>query len=123
MVRFYSYCPCQEARPALTEEDIQRVTEKMELDEMRKQYSAEKGCIIIKMWECERRKLYKTDMSVKEQLRESIPYKRPMRQQQFLVNTKSGAFFGYVQCNIKVPEHLREQFAKFPPLFQIYIRI
>ena len=84
---------------------------------------AEKGCSIVKMWECEMRKLYKTDMSVKEQLRESITYKRPMRQHQLLFNKKSGAFSGYVQCDIKVPEHLREQFAKFPPVFQIYKRI
>ena len=35
---FYHYCPCQEARPSLTEEDIERGNKKRELDQMRKQY-------------------------------------------------------------------------------------
>ena len=35
---FYHYCSCQEARPALTEEDIERGNKKREIDQMRKQY-------------------------------------------------------------------------------------
>ena len=35
---FYHYCPCQEARPSLTEEDIERGNKKTEMDQMRKQY-------------------------------------------------------------------------------------
>ena len=65
---FYHYCPCQEARGSLTEEYIQRGTKK-EKDEMRKQYIEEKGYTVDKMSECEWRKVYKTDVSVKEQLR------------------------------------------------------
>ena len=40
---FYHYCPCQEARPSLTEEDIERGNKKREMDQMRKQYIKEKG--------------------------------------------------------------------------------
>ena len=39
---FYHYCPCQEARPSLTEEDIERGNKKREIDQMRKQYIKEK---------------------------------------------------------------------------------
>ena len=31
---------------------------------------------------------------------------------------KSGRLFGYVQCNLKVPEHLETYFANFPPIFK-----
>ena len=40
---FYHYSPCQEARPAPTEEDIQHGTKKTEIDEMPKQYIEEKS--------------------------------------------------------------------------------
>ena len=115
---FHHYCPCQEARPALTEEDIQRGTKKREPDEMRKQYIDEKGYTVVEMWECDWWKLYKTDVSVKEHLRESFPYKRPLRQDQLLDKIKSCALFGYVQCGIKLPEHLREIFANFWPILK-----
>ena len=29
-----------------------------------------------------------------------------------------GRFFGYVQCDIEVPEHLSYYFSNFPPIFK-----
>ena len=49
MGSFYHYCPCQEARPSLTEEDIERSNKKVELDQMRKQYIQEKGYNVVEM--------------------------------------------------------------------------
>ena len=49
-------------------------------------------------------------------MRESFPYKRPVRQHQLFDKIKSGAKFGHSQCDIKVPEHLREKFANLPPI-------
>ena len=49
---FYHYCPCQEARPSVTEEDIERGNKKREVDQMRKQYIKEKGYKVVEMWEC-----------------------------------------------------------------------
>ena len=31
---------------------------------------------------------------------------------------KSGRFFGYVYCDLKVPEHLKTYFTKVPPIFK-----
>ena len=76
---FYHYCSCQEARPALTEEDIERGNKKREMDQMRKQYIKEKAYNVVEMWECEWWNLYRTTTCVKEHLRESFPYKRPLR--------------------------------------------
>ena len=93
MACFRHYCPCQEARPALSEEDIQRGRKNRELDEMRRQYNEEKGYTVVKMWKCEWLKLNKTDVSVKEHLRKSFLYKRRLRQDQLLDKIKSGACF------------------------------
>ena len=31
---------------------------------------------------------------------------------------RSGKLFGYVQCDLKLPEHLKAYFANFPPIFK-----
>ena len=115
---FYHYCSCQEARPALTEEDIERGNKKREMDQMRKQYIKEKGFNVVEMWECEWWNLYKTTTCVKQHLRESFPYKRPLREESLLEQIRSGKLFGYVQCDIEVPVELKEKFANFPPIFK-----
>ena len=46
------------------------------------------------------------------------PYKRPLSEEQLLQGIIDGRFFGYVQCDIEVPEHLRDYFSKFPPIFK-----
>ena len=115
---FYHYCSCQEARPALIEEDIERGNKKREMDEMRKQYIKDKGYNVVEMWEGERWNLYKTTTCVKDLLRESFPNKRPLREETLLEQIKSGKLFGYVQCDIEVPEELKKIFANFPTVFQ-----
>ena len=52
MVCYFHFCPCQEARPSLTADDIKRGTKKREIDELRKEYIREKGYSIEEMWEC-----------------------------------------------------------------------
>ena len=66
---FYQYCSCQEARPALTEEDIKRGNKKRKMDQMRKQYMKEKGYNVVEMWECEWWNLYRTTTCAEEHLR------------------------------------------------------
>ena len=85
---------------------------------MRKQYIKEKGHKFIEMWECEWWNLYRTKTCVKEHLRESFPYKRPLREESLLEQIRSGKLFGYVQCDIEVPEKLKKNFAMFPPIFK-----
>ena len=42
MGRSHHYSVCQEALPSMTEDDIERQNEKMQLGQMRKQYIKEK---------------------------------------------------------------------------------
>ena len=119
---FYQYCPCQEARLSLTEEDIERSNKRREIDQMRKQYIKEKGNKVVETWECECWNIYKMTTCVKELLRESFPYKRPLREERLLEQIRSGKLFGYVQCDFDVPEEFKKNFAIFPPIFQKYER-
>ena len=114
---FYHFCPCQEIRPSVNEEDIKSGSRKRELDELRRDYLQEKGFAVIEMWECEWWRLYKTTISVKQHIREKFPYRRSLLEHQLLRGMKKGNLFGYVQCDIEVPKNLRANFAEFPPIF------
>ena len=52
-VYYYHYSPCQEARPSLTDADIERGVKRRQHDEMRRDYIQQKGYQIVEMWECE----------------------------------------------------------------------
>ena len=119
---FYHYCPCQEARPSLTEDDIERGNIKREMDQMGKQYIKEKGHNVVEMWKSEWWNLYKTTTCVKEYLRESFSYKRPLRDERLLEQIRSGNLFDYVQCDIEVPEELKKNLANFTTHFQKHNR-
>ena len=70
------------------------------------------------MWECEWWRLYKTTITVKQRIREHLPYRLPLEAEQLLGEIKEGKLFRYVQCDIEVPEKLRTNFANFPPIFK-----
>ena len=78
----------------------------------------EKCYTVVQMWKCECWNLNNTDVSVKAHLIESLPYKHALRQNQLLDKIRSGALFGYVQCDIKVQEHLWKKIASFPTILK-----
>ena len=51
-------------------------------------------------------------------MRESFPYKRPLREEGLLEQIRSGKLFSYVQCDIEELEELKKKFANFPPIFK-----
>ena len=114
---YYHYCRRQEARPSLTDTDTERGVKKRQQDEMRRDYIQQKCYQFLEMWECEWWRLYKTDASVKSHLRKNFPYKRPLSEERLLQGITDGQLFGYVQCDVEVPEHLRSYFSNFPPIF------
>ena len=115
---FYHFCPCQELRPSLTEEDIKRGSRRRKLDELIRGYIQEKGFTVVEMWECEWWRLYKKSINGKLHIWENFPYRRSLTEQQLLEGIKKGNLFGYVQCDIEVAGNLRANFANFPPIFK-----
>ena len=49
---------------------------------------------------------------------EIFPHRRSHTEHHLLEGKKKGIIIGYVQCDIEVPENLRANFAKFPPIFK-----
>ena len=115
---FYHFCPCQELRPSLTEEDIQRGSKKRDLEALRRRCIQDKCFKVIDLWECECWRLYKTTNTVKPYIREHFRYRRSLAAEQLLEEIKEGKLFGYVQCIIDVPEELRWKFDNFQPMFK-----
>ena len=118
MGRYYHFCSCQEARPSLTEQDIERGNKKREMDEMRREYIQEKGYKVEEIWECDWWESFKTDEKIKNHVRTHFPYKRPLSTDSLLAKIKDGSLFGYVQCDLVVPDELKSKFANFPPIFK-----
>ena len=49
---YFHYCLCQEARPSSTDNEIKRGTKRREQDQMRRDYTQQKGCKFFEMWKC-----------------------------------------------------------------------
>ena len=62
--------------------------------------------------------VYETDASVKSHLQENFPYKRRLSEEQLLQGFIDGRLFGYVQCDIEVPQHLGSYFLNFHRIFK-----
>ena len=115
---YYHFCSCQETRPSLTEQDIERGNKKREMDDMRREYIKEKGYKVEEMWECDWWESFKTDEKIKNHVRTHFPYKRLLSTDSLLAKIKDGSLFGYVQCDLVVPDELKPKFANFPPIFK-----
>ena len=58
---------------------------------------------------------------MKSYLHEKFPYGRPLSEEGLMQGVIDGRLFGYVPCDIELPEHLRNYFSNFPPFFKITV--
>ena len=70
------------------------------------------------MWEFDWWSLYKTFEIVKKPYWEKFPYRRAIKAEQLPEDIRKGSFFGYVHCDIEVPENLRANFGNFSSIFK-----
>ena len=117
---YYQFCPCQEARLSLKDQDIERGNKKREMDDMRGKHIMEKGYKIEEMWECKWWEKVKTKDKIKNHVRNHFPCKRPRSTYSFRAKIKDRSFFWYFQSNLDVPDELKSKFANFPPIFIKY---
>ena len=88
------------------------------MDDMRREYIEEKGYKVEEMWERDWWESFKTDDKIKNHVRPRFPYKRPLSTDSLLAKIKDGSLFGYVQCDLVVPDELKSKYANFPPIFK-----
>ena len=70
------------------------------------------------MYECGWWNIYKIDALVRQHLRESCPYKMPLREERLSEIIKNVRLSGYFQCDIELPVNLQESFRNSPPIFK-----
>ena len=63
---YIDFCPCQEAKASLSEEETYRVFRKREHDELRRDYLKNKRYKIVEIWECKRWKSVKDKENVRK---------------------------------------------------------
>ena len=89
--------------------------------EEKKKYIQDLGYECISIWECEYRQMRKYDHALSAFLSEHFPppiLRHGATQEQLLSAIQEGNLFGFVVCDINVPEHLKEQFAEMCPIFK-----
>ena len=55
---------------------------------------------------------------LKNNVKKYFPYKLPLNSKKLFARIEEDNLFGYVQCDLEVPEELRERLANFPPIFK-----
>ena len=115
---YYHFCSCQEARPCLTDQDIERSNKKREMDDMGREYIKDKGRKVEEMWECEWWESFKINNKIKNHVRTHFPYKISLSTDSLLAKIKDGSLFGYNRCDLVFPGELKSKFANFPPNFK-----
>ena len=116
---FFHGCPC-------TREEVNSVNGKpmtQQLDETRKTTANLRQFVkVVEMWECEWKEMRRNPI-VKRCLNAAFPRRRrhvrwTMTTQQILSGVRAGTVFGMIECEIRVPEDLREYFAEVQPEFK-----
>ena len=88
------------------------------MDDLRREYIREKGYTIEEIWECQWWQNFKTNETIKNQIRSNFPYKRPLSTKSLLEKIRDGSLYGYIQCDLVAPDELKAKFANFPPIFK-----
>ena len=86
---------------------------------MRREYIKETGDKIEEMWECEWWEIFKTNDKIKNHVRTHFPCKRLLSTDCLIAKVKSWIHFGYVQCDLVVPDELKSKYNNFAPIFKM----
>ena len=70
---YYHFCSCQESRPSLTDQYIERGNKKREMDDMRREYIKEKGYKNEEMRECDLWESFKTNDKIENHVSRRNP--------------------------------------------------
>ena len=115
---YFHYLPCQEARPSLTDNEITIGIKKENKTKCAKNISNRKATKLLKSGSASGGKYTELMQLLKNQFRANFSYQRPLSEERLMQETRSGKLFGYDQCDLKLPEHLKAYFANFPPVFR-----
>ena len=101
---YFHYCPCQESPKKKTK--------------CAKNISNRKDTKLLKCGSAIGGNYMEPMRQKKNHLQTNFPYQLPLSEERLMQEIKSRTLFGYVQCDLKVPEHMKAYLANFPPIFK-----
>ena len=85
-------------------------------------YIKKQGFNLVECWECEWREMKKRNTALQQfiatQLRRPLDKVKTMTTRSIVNAVKNDTLFGFVECDIHVPESLREYFKEMCPIFK-----
>jgi len=99
-------------RRGLAPEDLQNEVNENEA------YIESLGYELVTVWECQFHEMVRTDADLHAFMQQYPPRPTRKTQNQLLEGIVQGELFGFVECDIHVPDHLKPDFAECPPIFK-----
>ena len=90
---------------------------KREMDKLRRCYLREK-IVNTEMWDCQREHYLRENDEIRSLVRSTFPFRRALTSQKLLSNIRSRELFGYVEEDIRVPDHFKEKLSNVSTDFQ-----
>ena len=113
---------CMTEKGITTNEKNGKSMEHLRLDTQKNtKYIQQCGYNVKEIWECEWKEMKRNDNSLRQFLRQfckPLDFKKTMTQKTILEAVKTNALFGMVECDIRVPDHLKPYFAEMTPIFK-----
>ena len=84
-------------------------------------YLSVQGYTVVKIWECEFQAMKEAKPEVREyceQLDFLIDKRYKLTEKQIIDEVKSESLFGFVECDIETPDHLRDATAEYQPVMK-----
>ena len=84
-------------------------------------YLRDRGYKVVEMWECAWDTMKKQDPEISAYVKSSyypFEHKMTVTTDDIMKSIQDGSFYGFVECDIHVPDDLKEKFAEMPPIFK-----
>ena len=88
------------------------------MDDLRREYICKKRYKIEKMWACEWWQNFKTNEKINSHIWSNFPYEKPLSTEFLFQKLRNGSLYGYIRCDLVVPDELKAEFANFLPIFK-----
>ena len=89
---------------------------------LKRDYLEHLGYRVVSVWECDWRKIVSETSLIKTFLKAYFDahfgVNRAYTREQLIDDIASGKLFGFVECDVDVPEHLVEKFSEMSPIFK-----
>ena len=93
---YYQLCPCQETRPSISDEDIERGNKRREMDDLRREHTCKNGWKKKRCWNVSGGKTSKRTKKYPIQL----PYKILLSADSLMEKMRDGSLCGFIQCDL-----------------------